>query len=103
MRKNIKKTSLNQAVWRAEVRKKNNIKPAWRWLDNEEIRDIVEMRFLQYATYKEIAEKHKISIEAVRKHCIATGLPYPPKKIKVKTYLDLGFADMNWKKRKFNY
>ncbi|HFC77036.1 MAG TPA: hypothetical protein ENJ27_02300 [Candidatus Moranbacteria bacterium] len=86
MRKKPKIKSINQDVWRAKAGLK---KGKWRWLDNEEIRDILEMRS-NFSTYAEIAEKFGITVEAVRKQCIKHGISLPPKKIKTKTWEEMG-------------
>ena len=89
MRKEAKRTSLNQAVWRAKKRKKNNIKPKWRWFENEEIEDILTLR-RNFSTYKAIAEKYNCSIRAIEKQCKKANIKLPPKRIKTRTYVELG-------------
>lgn len=73
MKKDIKPKSLNQAVWRANVHLKNGTNPKWQHLVPEQVQEIIRLRQNEW-TYKELAERFGVTIEAVRKHCIKAGL-----------------------------
>ncbi len=95
MKKTIKKTSINQAVWRAKKRKTPY---KWRHLEPEVVEDMVDMR-RRGNTYAVIAEHFGVTIETVRKQCFKAGLPaghvkalYDPMYgTKLKTWEQLGF------------
>ena len=94
----MKKQSINQSVWRAEVHRRNGTIPKWKWLEPTQVADMIDVR-KRGNTYASIAEHFGVTIEAVRKRCLSAGLPgghadaidNPMYGVKIKTWEGLGF------------